>query len=150
MRTLQNHVFAALAAVALCGAMLPSGAHAQAREELRSTVIDGAPPPVLPASITRDDRGRATVRAIRLETPLVLDGRLDDAVYEEYQPFGGFVQVVPVAGDPSSERTDVWVAFDEDNIYVTCRCWDSASPEQWVINEYRRDTSGLRNNEHSA
>ncbi|MGB0543572.1 MAG: DUF5916 domain-containing protein [Longimicrobiales bacterium] len=148
MRSVHNHVFAASAALTLFGAMLPAGARAQAREELGSTVIDGSPPPVLPASITRDDRGRATVRAIRLETPLVLDGRLDEAVYEEYQPFGDFVQVVPVAGNPSSERTDVWVTFDDDNIYVTCRCWDSASPEQWVINEYRRDTSGLRNNEH--
>jgi hypothetical protein len=110
--------------------------------------LDGAPAPVLPESITRDARGRATVRAIRVDTPMVLDGKLDEAVYSTYQPFGGFVQVTPVAGEPSSERTDVWVAFDDDNVYVTCRCWDASPPEEWVANELRRDTPGLRNNEH--
>ncbi len=114
----------------------------------RRPVLDGAPPPDWPTSITRDDRGRATVRAIRLEAPLELDGHLDEAVYSEYAPFGDFVQVVPVAGNPSSERTDVWVMFDDENVYITCRCWDEAPPGSWVINEYRRDTAGLRNNEH--
>jgi len=88
------------------------------------------------------------VRAIRLDGPLTLDGRLEEAVYTEYRPFGDFVQVTPVAGDPSSERTDVWVMFDDTHIYVTCRCWDSSPPEEWVVNELRRDTPGLRNNEH--
>ena len=120
----------------------------EGQDERRPMVIDGAPAPVLPASITRDDRGRATVRAIRLSEPIVLDGRLEESVYKEYEPFGDFIQVVPVAGNPSSEQTDVWIAFDDDNLYITCQCWDSAAPDDWVINEYRRDSDGLRNNEH--
>ena len=111
-------------------------------------VLDGSPPPVPPASITRDSLGRATVRAIQLREPLGLDGVLDEDVYAANEPFGGFVQVAPVAGAPSSERTDVWVTFDDTHIYVTCRCWDSAPPEEWIANELRRDTNGLRNNEH--
>ena len=111
-------------------------------------VLDGSPPPVFPESITRDARGRATVRAIRLDEPLVLDGRLDEALYRDHRPFGDFIQVTPVAGQPSSERTDVWVSFDDTHVYVTCRCWDEAPPEQWVANELRRDTPGLRNNEN--
>ena len=43
-------------------------------------VLDGSPPPEWPQSITRDDRGRATVRAIRLDEPLTLDGRLDESI----------------------------------------------------------------------
>ena len=112
------------------------------------TDIDGSPAPVLPASITRDASGRATVRAIRLQEPLTLDGVLDEDMYSEFQPFGEFVQVTPVAGDPSSQRTDVWIAFDTENIYVTCRCWDEAPPEEWIVNELRRDADGIRNNEH--
>ena len=73
-------------------------------------VIDGSPPPVAPASITRDEAGRATVRAIGLSEPLTLDGQLDEDVYSRFRPFGDFVQVTPVAGDPSSERTDVWAS----------------------------------------
>jgi hypothetical protein len=113
-----------------------------------TTVIDGSPAPVLPASITRDERGRATVRAIRLDEPLTLDGVLDEDMYSDFQPFGDFVQVTPVAGDPSSQRTDVWIGFDDENIYVTCRCWDDAPPGEWIVNELRRDADGIRNNEH--
>ena len=110
--------------------------------------IDGSPAPVLPASITRDGRGRATVRAIHLDEPLTLDGVLDEDVYSDFQPFGDFVQVTPVAGDPSSQRTDIWITFDDANIYVTCRCWDDAPPNEWIVNEMRRDADGIRNNEH--
>ena len=111
-------------------------------------VIDGSPPPVEPASITRDELGRATVRAIGLGEPLTLDGVLDEDVYEQFQPFGDFVQVTPVAGAPSSERTDIWITYNDTHMYVSCRCWDSSPPDEWVVNELRRDTPGLRNNEH--
>ncbi|MGE3190852.1 MAG: DUF5916 domain-containing protein, partial [Vicinamibacterales bacterium] len=111
-------------------------------------VIDGPPAPIAPETITRDAAGRATVRAIHLTEPLRLDGRLDEDVYRTEQPFGGFIQVAPPAGAPSSERTDVWVMNDDTNMYVTCRCWDDAPPERWVANELRRDTAGLRNNDH--
>ena len=110
--------------------------------------LDGSPPPVAPATITRDGTGRPTVRAIRLDTPIELDGVLDESVYQANDPFGGFVQAIPDFGAPASERSDVWVTFDDTHIYVTCRCWDSTPPERWLANELRRDADGLRNNEN--
>ena len=132
----------------LCVACAAPSASAQGPAVGRTPVIDGPPAPLAPATITRDELGRATVRAIRLAAPLRLNGRLDDAVYTAERPFGGLVQVAPRAGAPSTERTDVWVTYDDTHIYVTCRCWDSAPPDQWVANELRRDTSGLRQNDH--
>jgi hypothetical protein len=111
-------------------------------------VIDGAPPPVPPQSITRDERRRATVRAIKLTEPLRLDGRLDDAVYQQHAPFGGFIQVAPNYGADATEKTDVWVTYDEGSIYVSARLWDSAPPDRWISNELRRDTNQLRQNDH--
>ena len=89
-----------------------------------------------------------TVHAIKLSTPLKVDGRLDDPVYTAEKPFGGLIQATPNAGKPASERSDVWVTYDDTNIYVTCKCYDSAPPEQWIQNELRRDTAGLRQNDH--
>ncbi|MBP7549267.1 MAG: carbohydrate binding family 9 domain-containing protein [Gemmatimonadaceae bacterium] len=109
---------------------------------------DDPPAPVAPAVIARDTAGRATVRAIKLPAPLTLDGVLDEAVYTSELPFDGLIQVVPAYGAPASERSDIWVMYDTEHMYVTCRCWDAAPPEQWVVNELRRDTGGLRNNEH--
>jgi len=144
---------AACATHLICGVLLLVAADAARAQDGGAVdagriTLDGSPPPVAPASITRDSLGRATVRAIRLTEPLRLDGVLDEAVYAENEPFGDFVAVTPVAGRPSSERTDVWITFDDENIYVTCRCWESAPPEEWIVNELRRDTPGLRNNEH--
>ncbi len=101
-----------------------------------------------PVSITRDALRRPTIRAIKLTQPFVLDGRLEERFYEENEPFGDFIQVVPDLGELATERTDVWVSFDEKNLYISARVHDSAPPEQWVANELRRDTNQLRNNDH--
>ena len=110
--------------------------------------LDGPPAPVAPDVITRTPEGQATVRAIKLSVPLKVDGLLDDAVYSREKPFDGLIQAAPDYGQPASERSDIWVMYDAENIYVTCRCWDTAPASLWVINELRRDTNGLRNNEH--
>ena len=104
--------------------------------------------PVPPAVITRDATGQATVRAIKLSAPLTVDGKLDEEVYRREQPFGGLIQVVPRYGQEMTERSDVWVTYDDKFIYLSCRCYDSAPPEDWIANELRRDTGGLRNNDH--
>ena len=110
--------------------------------------IDGPPAPVAPATISRDANGKATVRAIKLLAPLDVDGTLDESVYTDNPPFGDLIQVVPATGQPATEKTDLWLMFDDTNIYVGARVHDSAPPEQWVANEYRRDTNQLRQNDH--
>jgi hypothetical protein len=113
-----------------------------------ATLLKGDPPaPIAPEVIARDAGGHATVRAIKLTAPLHIDGNLDEEIYQRELPFGGFIQVAPRYGEPQTERSDVWVTFDEDNIYVTCRCWDSAPEDKWIANELRRDTNQLRQND---
>ena len=104
--------------------------------------------PVAPATIVRDDAGRAIVRAGRLGEHLRLDGTLDEAVYLTVPPFGGFTQSLPREGSPASERTDIWVFFDRENLYIAARCWDSAPPAAWVANEMRRDAAQLGQNDN--
>jgi hypothetical protein len=118
-----------------------------AQEGLSSDAGLNPPPPTAPASVARTDQGRATIRAIRLAEPLNLDGVLDEAVYRENLPVDGFIQTIPDEGQPVSERTEAWLMYDDENIYLTCRCWDSAPREEWIANEMRRDTDGLREND---
>ena len=135
--------------LALAANAVPASAQSQPGEmALDSVVIDGPPAPAAPDMITRDRDGRATVRAIKLTAPLRVDGKLDDAVYNEYSPFGGFLQVAPRYKAESTEKTDVWVMFDSDMIYVAARLHDSVAPDKWVVNELRRDTNQLRENDH--
>ena len=98
--------------------------------------------------MARDESGKSTIRAIKLSEPLRLDGALDEAVYKSAPGFGGLLQTSPRYGQPSTEKTDIWVMFDQVYIYVSARCWDAAPPEKWIANELRRDTNQMRNNDH--
>jgi hypothetical protein len=107
------------------------------------------PAPDAPNGMARDEAtGKSTIRAIKLREPLDFDGNLDDAVYRETPGFGGMLQVAPRYGQASTERTDIWVMFDGDNIYVAAKCYDAAPPGEWIANELRRDTNQMRNNDH--
>jgi hypothetical protein len=99
------------------------------------------------ASVTRDDRGSATVRAVRLTAPLRLDGRLDEEIYGTVPPIDGFVQQVPQEGAPATEPTEMWVFFDDENVYVAARCLDS-QPERITANELRRDSNAIFQNDN--
>ena len=110
-------------------------------------VIDGPPPPVPPEVITRDEAGRVTVRAVRLSEPLVLDGELTEAIYTQVPSFGGFIQQIPDEGAPATERTEMWILFDDEHIYVGARLWESVPESEWIANEMRRDALQIINND---
>ena len=71
------------------------------------------------------------MRAVRVSGPLSIDGALDERVYRDIIPAGGFIQTEPSAGTLATEQTDIWVLFDDDALYISARCWDSA-PESEV------------------
>ncbi|MEZ5421149.1 MAG: DUF5916 domain-containing protein [Vicinamibacterales bacterium] len=145
-------LFATLAAVVAAAA---PALHAQStapavRPPRRQFNMPGAPDPpapIAPDVITRGENGRVVVRATRLDHPLTIDGVLDEPLYTGVRPVSDFIQTVPSEAEPSTERTEAWIAYDDTNFYLSCRCWDSAPPEEWTANEYRRDTAQLRQND---
>jgi hypothetical protein len=104
--------------------------------------IDGPPPPAAPAMINRDDRGKATMRAVRIDRAINLDGRLDDDVYSTIEAVSGFIQQFPREGQPATEPTEVWILFDDKTLYVSGRCYDS-EPSRAVATELRRDHNNI-------
>jgi hypothetical protein len=111
----------------------------------QSPVADaaGPPPPALPQTLSRDDQGRATIRAVRVTAPMHVDGRLDEAIYTTVEPATGFIQMEPNGGETASEKTEVWLMYDRDNVYVSFRAWESA-PDRTIANEMRRDSNNIR------
>ena len=108
---------------------------------------DGPPPPTLPATIARDGDGRTTVRAIKLATPLRIDGLLDEMLYTSAEPVSGLIQTEPQNGAPATERTEIWISFDEDNVYFSAHVFES-QPDRLVANEMRRDGNQVFENDH--
>ena len=95
---------------------------------------------------TQGSSGVPTVHAVRIDTPPRLDGRLVEAAYELKPHIVDLIQAEPHTGQPASERTDVWIFFDNENVYVSFRCWDS-HPERLVVNELRRDHLNISEND---
>jgi hypothetical protein len=60
--------------------------------------------------------------AARADRAPVLDGRLDDAVWQRAEASDTFTQKVPDSGKAPSERTIVRVLYDKDNVYVGIDC----------------------------
>ena len=112
--------------------------------------IDGPPPPAPPTSIARDVEGKATIRATRVATPIGIDGQLDESLYGSVTPVSDFIQVEPNDGAPATQKTELWVAFDQTNVYVSFRLWES-QPDRMIVNEMRRDsTQNILQNEAVA
>ena len=99
-----------------------------------------------PAVKTQGADGHVTVRAVRIAEPIVVDGLLDDPVYEQVAAIDGFVQQLPDEGAPPTEPTEIWILFDDDNIYLSARCWDS-QPDRMVADEMTRDARAIWRNE---
>lgn len=106
--------------------LIPSSLHAQGAEPRGARHLDLREIP------------RPTMTAVPTMEPMRLDGRLDEAVWRDTPAAAGFVQAEPREGEPSSERTEVWVAFDEENLYVGAYLHDS-DPSRIVVNDIRKD-----------
>ena len=78
------------------------------------------------------------VQAHITTTPPKIDGGLDDPAWAGAIPVTDFRQREPVEGAPASERTEVRILRDNDNIYLGFRCFD-ADPEQIIATLMRRD-----------
>jgi hypothetical protein len=109
----------------------------------------GPPAPVPPAVIVRDEEGHATLRAVPLNSPIRIDGTLDEAVYETVPAISDFIQNDPQEGAPATEKTEVWIFFDRTAVYVIARCWES-QPARMIANEMRRDSTNVVQNDGFA
>ena len=85
--------------------------------------------------------GRVTVRPGRTQTPPDIDGRLDDAVWQNAARITDFVQSQPVDGAPATEDTDVFVAYDNANIYLAFHA-KYRNPGMMRANRVDRDQAG--------
>ncbi|TVP55146.1 MAG: hypothetical protein EA351_11390 [Gemmatimonadales bacterium] len=71
-----------------------------------------------------DSRDR-TVRATRVEGPIQIDGRLDEPDWQRAEPTSGFTQREPLEGQPALEDTEVRILYDDENLYIGARMYDS-------------------------
>ncbi len=81
---------------------------------------------------------RRELEALYFEGSLQLDGKLDEAPWLKAPANSDFVQAEPYEGRPATEKTEVRVLYDDQNLYFGVRCFDS-DPEGIVLSSRRYD-----------
>ncbi len=64
-------------------------------------------------------------QATRANDPISVDGRLDEEVWSRATPITDFLQLIPLEGQPGTQRTEVRIAYDDDAIYVGAMFYDT-------------------------
>ena len=70
----------------------------------------------------------------------VIDGRVNEAIWQGVQPISSFTQQDPIEGAPASEKTEVRVLVGKGNVYVSIIAFDS-DPSKIIVSQARRDAS---------
>ena len=117
-------------AVAAAFAHLPLSAQADAQDR---------GPAASPIARGYDHDAAPIATAARADANISIDGRLDETSWAAARPVTDFLQTEPLEGRPVSERTEVFVVYGDDAVYVGARLHDR-SP---VTTRLARRDSGL-------
>jgi len=93
---------------------------------------------IINAQVTNDNK---SLEAIRTSEPPVIDGFIDEPVWDASNIAGDFIQYSPYGGQPSKLRTEVRLLFDDEAVYIAAALYDN-SPDSI----YRH--LGQRDNDH--
>ena len=75
-----------------------------------------------------------------IATPISVDGVLSEAAWSSAPKIGELIQRQPNTGQPPSERTDITLLRDADNLYIGVHAYD-AEPDRVVGTQMIRDAS---------
>ncbi|MBV5334843.1 MAG: hypothetical protein JZU49_03455, partial [Sulfuricurvum sp.] len=75
---------------------------------------------------TSDNKPLRTYTTIRLSTAKpIIDGKLDDECWKTGEWSGDFTQLLPKEGAKPSQDTKIKILYDDKNIYVAIRAFDT-------------------------
>ena len=100
------------------------------------------------AALSQDEPGRPTRTAVvtTVSGPILVDGVLDEPAWETSPGIGNLIQRIPTAGVAPSERTEVTLLRDADNLYIGVMCHDS-EPDGILASQMARDAA-LRSDDY--
>ena len=93
--------------------------------------------PLLAQQIPLQQASRTAV-VTAIQGPIIIDGSLDEAPWRQSPKIGPLVQRIPRAGEAPTERTEVTLLHDRDNLYIGVMCYDS-EPDRVLASQMARD-----------
>lgn len=92
-----------------------------------------------PQVAAADSERQIILRATRVTEPMTIDGKIDEAIYQQVEPVTSLLQMQPNYGAPETGATEAWILYDDENFYVTCHCRNGSNP--MILDDMRRDLS---------
>jgi hypothetical protein len=83
------------------------------------------------------------LKAFKSEKSPVIDGRLNESVWDSAISFSGFKMVAPTPGAVPSEKTEVRIIYDKNDLYIGIRCFDR-EPRKISANTMEHDKADER------
>ncbi len=90
------------------------------------------------AELRAEDGERPSISPVFRETAPVLDGTIEATEWGSPTLQRPFITYNPTRGETLPQKTDVWVAYDQNNIYIAFRCHDT-EPKKIKTSVTRRD-----------
>src|SRR5262249_48964555 len=84
--------------------------------------------------------GAGTIRAARTHGSFSIEGNVDEPAWREAFPYSEFVESFPDEGDSPTQRTEVRVLYDDQNLYIGITAYDQ-QPALIVRGLGRRDST---------
>lgn len=95
---------------------------------------------LISSGISGQDPVKKIYNATHISKPPVIDGILDDDAWKEGVWTGDFIQFEPYNDRTPSQKTEFKILFDDNNLYVAIKAYDT-SPDSIVNRLTRRDQS---------
>jgi Domain of unknown function (DUF5916) len=96
-----------------------------------------SPAPAIDYNTARFSR---VVKAVQIDGPITMDGRLSEDVWALAQPARDFTQGgrSPSPGQPASQQTEVRFLYDLNNLYIGAICYEK-DVKHMIVNGLKRD-----------
>jgi len=95
-------------------------ASTDSKSENEAKAITGAPRGTVAIPLEKAN----PVTVPRFDQPPVIDGKLDDAVWQAAAVLKNFYQIQPGDNTPPSKQTEVLIGYDPKFLYIAFRCYD--------------------------
>jgi hypothetical protein len=96
--------------------------------------------PIFILAETKDsiNRKNVIVRAYRTSEAIKIDAVLSENIWNSHTGVSDFIQRDPLEGNNATERTEAFIAYDDEAFYVAAKLFDS-SPDSIIARLARRD-----------
>ena len=77
----------------------------------------------------------------RAQSPIVIDGSAHEAAWQSAEVASNFWMVLPMDTGRAKVRTDVRMAYDDHQLYLSAICYHGDVPGPYMVESLRRDWS---------